>query len=306
MAANPIIFGEVLFDSFPDGESVLGGAPFNVAWHLQGFGLQPRFLSSIGDDDLGKVVSRKMRDWGMDVSLVQENRQKSTGKVQISFNNGEPLYDICADQAYDAIAFTPQLDTSMASNCDFFYYGSLAARSDHNRATLDRLLLAASANTPKLMDVNLRPPWWQPAAIDALVAAADWVKLNEDELRQLTQSLPALSDVSSTTEILQLASNYREHYNLAGLIVTQGEKGALIMSENTTVSAETPKLGKFVNPVGAGDAFTAVFIIGFLQQWPLEKCLHCAQQFAAIVCTTKAAIIEDKSVYQDLLRQWTN
>ena len=37
--ARAIIFGEVLFDTFPDGTAVLGGAPFNVAWHLQGFGL---------------------------------------------------------------------------------------------------------------------------------------------------------------------------------------------------------------------------------------------------------------------------
>jgi len=38
------IFGEVLFDQFPDGQQVLGGAPFNVAWHLQAFGLH-RVLS---------------------------------------------------------------------------------------------------------------------------------------------------------------------------------------------------------------------------------------------------------------------
>jgi len=32
---NPVIFGEVLFDNFKDGQSVLGGAPFNVAWNLK-------------------------------------------------------------------------------------------------------------------------------------------------------------------------------------------------------------------------------------------------------------------------------
>ncbi|MDA1342582.1 MAG: carbohydrate kinase, partial [Proteobacteria bacterium] len=36
------VFGEVLFDHFPDGTKVLGGAPFNVAWHLQVFGQQPQ------------------------------------------------------------------------------------------------------------------------------------------------------------------------------------------------------------------------------------------------------------------------
>ena len=44
-SAVPVVFGEVLFDIFPDGAKHLGGAPFNVAWHLQAFGDQPLFLS---------------------------------------------------------------------------------------------------------------------------------------------------------------------------------------------------------------------------------------------------------------------
>jgi hypothetical protein len=53
---RPVIFGEVLYDCFPDGEAVLGGAPFNVAWHLQGLGLSPLFISRVGDDPLGHRV----------------------------------------------------------------------------------------------------------------------------------------------------------------------------------------------------------------------------------------------------------
>jgi fructokinase len=33
---------------------VLGGAAFNVAWHLKGFGLEPLLISAVGDDLLGK------------------------------------------------------------------------------------------------------------------------------------------------------------------------------------------------------------------------------------------------------------
>ena len=40
MQNDPItVFGEVLFDQFPDGANVLGGAPFNVAWHLKALNL---------------------------------------------------------------------------------------------------------------------------------------------------------------------------------------------------------------------------------------------------------------------------
>ncbi len=34
MTGQVCVFGEVLFDHFPDGRRVLGGAPFNVAWNL--------------------------------------------------------------------------------------------------------------------------------------------------------------------------------------------------------------------------------------------------------------------------------
>ena len=42
-----IIFGEALFDCFEGIDPVLGGAPFNVAWHLQAFGAQAHFLRAV-------------------------------------------------------------------------------------------------------------------------------------------------------------------------------------------------------------------------------------------------------------------
>jgi fructokinase len=54
--SGPLVFGEVLFDCFPDGTEVLGGAPFNVAWHLQGFGLSPLLVSRVGNDARGQQI----------------------------------------------------------------------------------------------------------------------------------------------------------------------------------------------------------------------------------------------------------
>ena len=68
------IFGEVLFDHFPDGRRVLGGAPFNVAWHLQAFGEAPFLVSRVGDDEEGDEVRSAMRAWGMDPAGLQTVR----------------------------------------------------------------------------------------------------------------------------------------------------------------------------------------------------------------------------------------
>ena len=53
--AIPLIFGEVLFDVYPDGTEILGGAPFNVAWHLQGFGVSPLMISRVGKRIAGSM-----------------------------------------------------------------------------------------------------------------------------------------------------------------------------------------------------------------------------------------------------------
>ena len=100
---RPVIFGEVLFDRFPDGTSVLGGAPFNVAWHLKALGLGPLFVTRVGKDRLGGRILAAMEAWGMDTRGVQEDPDHPTGTVEVWVENGEPSYEIAMPSAWDLI-----------------------------------------------------------------------------------------------------------------------------------------------------------------------------------------------------------
>ena len=100
---RPLSVGEVLFDVMPDGTRVLGGAPFNVAWHLHAFGLRPLMITRVGTDDSGDEVLAAMKSLGMDTSGVQRDGAHPTGRVQVELSEGEPTYHILADQAYDHI-----------------------------------------------------------------------------------------------------------------------------------------------------------------------------------------------------------
>ena len=97
------VFGEVLFDHFPDGSRVLGGAPFNVAWHLQAFGQSPAFISRIGNDPEGDTIRRAMQAWGMRTDSLQIDTKHPTGRVMVELVDGEPAYDIVRPSAWDAI-----------------------------------------------------------------------------------------------------------------------------------------------------------------------------------------------------------
>jgi len=290
MKHDPItLFGEVLFDQFPDGQAVLGGAPFNVAWHLQAFGQQPCFISRVGADALGEQIRADMLAWGMDTSQLQTDETHPTGVVQITINNGEPAYEILDQQAYDYIDEPCDPIQSL-----LIYHGTLALRHSTSAQTLAKLL--AQHNGLVFLDVNLRAPWWSVRQVSECLKAADWVKLNDDELRRLTEPQTTLQE---TLRVFLAA------YQLKGLIVTRGKLGAIALTENGEYLEVTPNaLAEVVDTVGAGDAFASVLLLGLQHQWPLALTLRRAQDFASALVTQKGATGQDMGFYLPFIAQW--
>ena len=289
--AVPVIFGEVLFDCFPDGNSVLGGAPFNVAWHLQAFGMSPMVVSSVGDDELGKKVRRAMLDWGMATSGLQLDPLHPTGSVDIEFNDGEPQYTIVEHRAYDYIdaRLLPPLPRSR-----LLYHGSLALRNQASREALSSL--KQHRNDTVFMDVNLRDPWWEKTFVSGLADEADWVKLNEDELIQLG---------SGTGSFESQAREFLNTHDLKGLVVTLGAKGAIALTDDGGHAEVTPSQTlEVVDTVGAGDAFTSVLMLGITHQWPLEQTMQRAQSFASLMVGQQGATVHNQGFYQAMIQDW--
>ena len=52
-----------------------------------------------------------------------------------------------------------------------------------------------------------------------------------------------------------------------------------------------------VDTVGAGDAFSAVFMLGLAMGWSTEVTLERALEFAAAVCTESGATTKDRRLY---------
>ena len=281
------LFGEVLFDHFPDGSRVLGGAPFNVAWHLQAFGQSARLISRIGSDPEGEQVLSAMRSWGMNTDYIQVDPRRPTGRVAVSFSNGEPSYEIVTDCAYDAI------EPTAAESCRLLYHGSLAARAATSAAALRQLRDAAAGSV--FVDVNLRPPWWQADRLRTSLAGADWVKLNHEELA-------LLGEHDSGGEPGQL---FLHRYGLRGLLVTHGARGAeLLLAGGERLSVAPRPNIEVVDTVGAGDAFSAVLLLGLSREWPLPLTLQRAQEFAAAVVGCRGATIADRDFYRAFSLRW--
>ncbi|MBT8070140.1 MAG: carbohydrate kinase [Xanthomonadales bacterium] len=289
----PVIFGEVLFDCFPDGSAVIGGAPFNVAWHLQAFGLSPVMVSSVGEDELGKQVRDAMSGWQMDTRGLQTDSAHPTGSVKIEIVGGEPHYTIVEHRAYDYIDGAQLPDIGTAS---VLYHGTLALRNGRSREALEALRQDLDAMV--LLDVNLRDPWWRKEDVLACADAADWIKLNQDELKVLGDA--------DTIDDRSRAQQFLRHHGLAGLVVTLGENGAFACTAQGGFADVGPAaIAEVVDTVGAGDAFTSVLILGLSQQWPLALTLQRAQDFATRVVAQRGATIHERELYKEMLRNWS-
>ncbi|MDP3531468.1 PfkB family carbohydrate kinase [Methylicorpusculum sp.] len=285
------IFGEVLFDHFPDGSRVLGGAPFNVAWHLQAFRQLPFFISRVGEDPTGDTVVAAMQKWGLNCSGLQRDNSHATGIVDVAIEQGEPAYTILQEQAYDYIDEAALADENRTG---LLYHGTLALRNPVSRKALTAL--KEKGQCAVFMDVNLREPWWNKTDVLEWVEQADWVKLNHHELAAL---FPVSGDLEADMR------RFRAHYYLEGLIVTSGKKGATAVDSHDVLVTVTPgEINRVIDTVGAGDAFSSVILLGLNQTWPLALTMERAQSFASALIGQRGATVRDHAFYQPFLQSW--
>ena len=270
--------GEILWDALPDG-LFLGGAPFNVACHLQALGGEAAFVSRVGDDRLGREALRRMRARDLGTDLMQIDDTLPTGFVQVELGNtGEPDYDILEPAAWDAITYTDALGQH-AEHADALVYGSLAQRAFTSRQTIQQL---CEAEVLRVFDVNLRPPYVDRTVIEQSLRAADVVKLNDAELRRMCEWF----DLAKGSEAAM--SELAHAFGCRAVCVTWGGEGARLWAEGHSwhhpgYAVET------VDTVGAGDAFLSAFLTGLLAGRSGDVLLDLANRLGAYVASRAGA-----------------
>ena len=285
-----VIFGEALFDCFSSHEQVLGGAPFNIAWHLQALKSDVRFLTRVGNDELGDMIVEAMLDWAMDLSSVQIDDEYPTGRVEVHIVDNEPHYTISPNVAYDFIEADDHL-TGLDSEY-LLYHGTLALRNTVSRQTLTSL--SSRPNLSVFLDVNFRDPWWSVEETHHYLHTARWAKLNHHELIALGYD---------AVDIHQDMLKFRKKFGLDHLIVTRGEAGAIVCDQDDQFHQCVPdKASHIIDTVGAGDAFTSMYIHGLALGWPIPQILSLAQQFASQTLSIRGATTTNPEFYKSFIK----
>ena len=281
------IIGEVLYDCFPDGRQVPGGAPFNVAWNLQALGCPTSFVSAVGEDSLGNALVELSSDWGISLAGLQRKPDYATGMVEVSLNRGGHSFHIKEDAAYDHLELPEIPETD---RCGILYHGSLVCRSEKNFQTIRSL--REQWTGPVFVDINIREPWFDLPRFEPLLAHVDYLKVNDNEFESLTGQ--ALEQDSA----LNRMKAFMARYNIRNLIVTCGSRGAYWCDGETAHRVELDETLEIADTVGAGDAFSAVCLKGIAEGWTIGKTLCCANRFAGKICSLTGATTQDKVFYK--------
>ncbi len=272
--------GEILWDVFPDGAR-FGGAPANFACSAAGLAAgsaRVGMAGAVGRDDLGQRALAELTSRGVDVTAVAV-LPEPTGRVDVTVDlAGHASYVFAPDCAWDHVSWSGSLER-LAAETSAVCFGTLGSRGSVSLATVRRFVAAVPSSALRILDINLRPPFWSPEIVRDSLPLASIVKCNDDELPVVAELL----GLSGSPEAIlrQLVSSHA--LRLAAL--TRGAKGSLLVSADGLSSDLPGTPVEVVDTVGAGDAFTAAVTLGLLAGWPLSKLHAHAERVAAFVCT---------------------
>lgn len=302
---RPLIVGEILFDCFPS-HRVLGGAPLNVAWNLRRLGCDPLLVSAVGADEHGDEVRQALRTVGLDPAALQVLTDYATGRVDIELVGGEPRYRFWDDVAFDHIGMPAPVLADQAWG--LLYHGSLALRGQESRRTVEEL--RRRRDCPLFIDVNIRRPHFDPAWVESILAGAEHVKLNREELLELavplTGAAPATdlpqasvaADASAWEQDRRRGELLRDRFGIDNLWITAGAAGAAWLGPGDQfLTVAAPPVANLVDTVGAGDAFAATIIRGILSGQTPDESLAAAAAFASRVCAIRGATTDQQEFY---------
>ena len=275
----------------------LGGSPANTAVGAARLGLQPAMLTRVGDEHNGRFVRETLAAEGVEVSHVgTDDAGRLTALAFLGIRDREtfPLLfyrDNCADMAIDETDFDRGF---IASATGLLVSGTHLSQPRTEAACRSAMALARDCGTRVILDIDYRPVLWgltTPGLGEQRYVASSEVSAH------LQTVVPACDLVVGTEEEIHIAGGSDEtlaalrrlrDLTSATLVVKRGPMGCVVFDGAIPDDLEAGLRGpgfpvEVFNVLGAGDAFMAGFLRGWLRGEPLARCCTWANACGALV-----------------------
>ncbi|MET4082336.1 fructokinase [Pedobacter sp. UYP30] len=279
MQNTVVCIGELLWDVYPNDKKV-GGSSTNVSLHLAKQGINCLLVSAVGDDADGITLINYLTVKNLSTHLIQIKKNLPTSTVIIKLNDDQnATYTIAEPVAWDEITLTDGALTSV-ENADALVFCSLTCREEKSRETVCAL---ADKARLAIFDMNLREPFYCFDTIKLLLKKSHVLKINENELLYLKQNFALKNQIDE-----ECLPEIAEKFALKAICLTLGGNGAMVWHNHKFYRHNGFKI-KVADTVGAGDAFLATFIAGFLAEKEMLEALENACLLGAFVASQPGA-----------------
>jgi 2-dehydro-3-deoxygluconokinase len=257
----------------------VAGAESNVAIGLARLGVEVRWLSRLGEDELGAAVRAALEAEGVDLRWTVSDAQAPTGlflKVRSGGRSSVVYYRSGSAASRLGPADVPE---EALEGVDLVHLTgiTLALSAGCRELVLDLARRARERGAQVQFDPNYREALWDgpQAALEAerpLHGLIDWYLCGSAEASLLFGA----DDDHDLLDAMSAAGIDRA-------VVRAGRRGSLVMTGDGVAEVSRPDAGKadVLDEIGAGDAFAAGFAFGLLRGWPAERCTRAGHTIAA-------------------------
>jgi sugar/nucleoside kinase (ribokinase family) len=249
-----------------------GGSAANTIVGVAMLGGKAAFIGKVKDDELGQVFARDIRASGVAYSTPMANDGPSTARCYILVTpDGQRTMNTYLGAAQNLTPADISQDEVAAASV-LYLEGYLWDPKEAKQAFVKASKIAHEAGRTVALTLSdafcvdrYRKEFLQlirDKTVDLLFA-------NEAELKSLYES----SDFDSAVEAL------RKDAKIA--VVTRSEKGAMVVTRETTETVPAFPVERVVDTTGAGDLFAAGFLYGFARGMPHANALRLGALCAA-------------------------
>jgi ribokinase len=252
-----------------------GGSAANFAVAVAKMGLRSAFLGKVGSDEEGRFLYEDLKHEGVDVSHLRFAERTGTVLVVVDGDGQRTMFSFRGSTTQ----YGPdEVDCDLIASSSIVHVSGYALiHAPQRDAALRAMEHARQANVPVSLDPG---PHINIAEQNTVTRA----------LRLTTLILPDLAEAQLLTNQVNPEDAANKLLNLGPKIVALklGEHGSMIATGDQHLLIPSLRVNA-VDTTGAGDAFDAGFIAGFLKGWTLRAAGEFANATAALKITKRGA-----------------
>jgi len=234
-----------------------GGAAANTAYACAKLGLHTAFLGKIGENDpFGRKIVQDFEEAKVNTSLLKFSKKYGTGSAYVALNQAADRRIYAHSGAANYLTKEDVIDEELGSAKTIFL---------SSLKNLEPFIKAANLGKKNDIPIVLNPGMLiidqGLDIIKHLLEKVDILILSQNEF----QSLFNLKSQILKKELIQQEINFLFSLKIKVIIITLGKRGALILTENESELISPIDIKQVVDTTGAGDAFSAGFIYGFVR-----------------------------------------